>query len=249
VSSLLRIALPCTIAPVFTRGLYRRPRPLPADVLALFDLDHTLLDGDCDEAWVAFLVDRGVLEASFQERNRDIVERYSRGEIGVREFTEFYVSTLALGAMPMLEAWRADYVQSRILPMISAAARELVQEHRASGDLMALTTAANRFITAPIALELGLDNVIATEPELRDGAFTGKVAGTPNMREGKIARLAEWLAERGQTLGRFRRSFFYSDSRNDIPLLRAVTHPVAVNADPTLAEVARDEGWATLRIR
>ena len=170
---------------------------MPADVLALFDLDHTLLTGDCDEAWVEFLIERGVLDrASFERANRQVVDRYRRGEVGVLEFTEFYVSTLAPHALPQLETWRGEYLQQKIMPMIPIAARELVDKHRSSGDLMVLTTAASRFLTDPIARELGFENLIASEPEMRDGRFTGRVAGTPNMREGKIARLEAWLAER-----------------------------------------------------
>jgi HAD superfamily hydrolase (TIGR01490 family) len=250
-ASLDRIAGPCTIAPISTLGLYlSRSRPLPADILALFDLDHTLLTGDCDEAWVEFLIERRVLErASFERANREVVDRYRRGEVGVLEFTEFYVSTLADHALPQLETWRDEYLRQKIMPLISTAARELVGKHRTCGDLMVLTTAASRFLAFRIARELGFENLIATEPEMRGGRFTGKVAGTPNMREGKIARLDAWLAERNDTLARFRQSWFYSDSRNDIPLLSRVTHPVAVNADSTLAALASEKGWATLRIR
>jgi HAD superfamily hydrolase (TIGR01490 family) len=245
------IAGPCTIAPVSTRGLYRsRSRPLPADVLALFDLDHTLLTGDCDEAWVEFLIEREVLDrASFERANREVVDRYRRGEVGVLEFTEFYLSTLAGHAMPQLESWSDEYLEQKIMPLISNAARELVGRHRASGHLLVLTTAASSFLTRPIAREFGFENLIATEPEIRGGRFTGRVAGTPNMREGKIARLEAWLAERDDTLARYRQSWFYSDSRNDIPLLSRVTHPVAVNPDPTLAALAREKGWPTLQIR
>jgi HAD superfamily hydrolase (TIGR01490 family) len=224
--------------------------PLPADVLALFDLDHTLLTGDCDESWIEFLIERDVLDRqSFERENRRVVDRYRRGEVGVLEFTEFYVSTLAPHALPQLEAWRGEYLQQKIMPMISIAARELVGRHLAAGDLTVLTTAASRFLTEPIAREFGFENLIATEPEMLDGRFTGKVAGAPNMREGKIARLEAWLAERDHKFADFRQSWFYSDSRNDIPLLSLVTHPVAVNADPTLAALASEKGWPTLRIR
>jgi HAD superfamily hydrolase (TIGR01490 family) len=223
---------------------------LSADVIALFDLDQTLLTGDCDEAWVAFLIDREVLDpASYQRASREVVDRYRRGEVGVLEFTEFYLSTLAGRSLPQLETWRGEYLRQMIMPMISTAARELVGRHRTSGDLMVLTTAASRFLTDPIARELGFEHLIATEPEMRDGRFTGRVSGTPNMREGKIARLEAWLAQRNETLASFRQSWFYSDSRNDIPLLSRVTHPVAVNADATLAALADEKGWATLRIR
>src|ERR1700682_5595616 len=183
------------------------PAPLPADVLALFDLDLTLLTGDCDEAWIEFLIERDVLErTSFDRSNHEVVERYRRGEVGVLEFTEFYVSTLAPYALPQLETWRGEYLQQKIMPMISIAARELVGKHLRSGDLTVLTTAASRFLTAPIAREFGFENLIATEPELRDGRFTGRVAGAPNMREGKIARLEAWLAERNEKLADFRQS-------------------------------------------
>jgi len=223
---------------------------LSADVLALFDLDNTLLSGDSDEAWVDFLIERGALDRpSFERANQEITGRYRRGEVGVLEFTEFYLSTLMDHAVPQLEAWRRAYMQEKILAMIPTAARELVGAHRGSGDLTVLTTATSRFLTQPIARELGFENLIATEPEMRDGRFTGKVAGTPNMREGKIARLEAWLAQRNDTLARFRQSWFYSDSRNDIPLLSRVTHPVAVNADAVLAALAEEKGWATLRIR
>ena len=223
---------------------------MPADVLALFDLDHTLLTGDCDEAWIEFLIERGVLEReAFERANRDVVDRYRRGDVGILEFTEFYLSTLPPHALPQLRTWRGEYLREKIMPLIPSAARELVGEHRRSGHLTVLTTAASRFLTDPIAEEFGFEHLIATEPELRDGRFTGRVAGTPNMREGKIARLEEWLAERGETLPNYHQSWFYSDSRNDIPLLSRVTHPVAVNADAVLAALAGEKGWPTLRIR
>ncbi len=223
---------------------------MPADVLALFDLDHTLLDGDCDEAWVEFLIDRGALDRdSVARANRVVVDRYRRGEVGVLEFTEFYLSTLAPHPVARLERWRADYLQQKIMPLVSAAARELVGKHHACGDLTVLTTAASSFLAAPIAVELGFEHLIATEPEMRDGRYTGRVAGMPNMRESKIERLEAWLAQRGESLARFRQSWFYSDSRNDIPLLSRVSHPVAVNADAALAALASERGWPALRLR
>lgn len=223
---------------------------MPAHVLALFDLDHTLLTGDCDEAWIEFLIERGVLERTvFERANRDVVDRYRRGDVGILEFTEFYLSTLAPHGLPQLETWRGEYLRQKIMPLITNAARELVGSHRQSGHLTVLTTAASRFLTGPIARELGFEHLIATEPELRYGRFTGRVAGTPNMREGKIVRLDEWLAGRGEALESFDQSWFYSDSRNDIPLLSRVTHPVAVNADAVLAALASERGWPTLRIR
>jgi HAD superfamily hydrolase (TIGR01490 family) len=220
-----------------------------ADVIALFDLDRTLVPHDCDEAWVEFLIEQGVLDrASFEQGNRVVVERYQRGEVGLFEFTEFYLSTLKLHPLSRLEAWRDDFVRTKIVPAIPAAARKLVARHRASGDLSILTTAASRFLAGPISREFGFEHLIATEAEMHGGRYTGKVAGTPNMREGKVARLDAWLEERGRRLGDFRESWFYSDSRNDIPLLSRVTNPVAVNPDETLSALAADRRWSTLRI-
>ncbi|MEP6996447.1 MAG: HAD-IB family hydrolase [Betaproteobacteria bacterium] len=223
---------------------------MPSDVLALFDLDHTLLALDSDEAWVDFLIGAGALDRDVFERgNRAIAERYRRGEVGVLEFTEFYLATLKDRDPQQLHAWRADYLTRSIRPAIPAAARALVERHRSVADLLVLTTATSRFLTGPIADELGFDHLIATEPEMIAGRYTGKVAGTPNMREGKIVRLEAWLAQRELRLADFRESWFYSDSRNDIPLLSRVTHPVAVNPDPVLAEMARDRAWPVVEIR
>ena len=223
---------------------------MPSDVLALFDLDHTLLALDSDEAWVDFLIGEGALDrAVFERGNRAIAERYRRGEVGPKEFTEFYLATLKDRDPRQLHAWRADYLARTIRPAIPAAARALVDRHRHAGDLLVLTTATSRFLTAPIANELGFEHLIATEPEMTGERYTGKVAGTPNMREGKIARLEAWLGQRGQRLADFRQSWFYSDSRNDVPLLERITHPVAVNPDPMLAALARDKAWPVLEIR
>jgi HAD superfamily hydrolase (TIGR01490 family) len=219
------------------------------NVLALFDLDHTLLTRDSDEAWVEYLIERGALDRdTFDAANRALVERYRRGEASALEFTEFYLATLKARETAQLAAWHREYITVKILPAIPYAARDLVGRHAAQGHLCVLTTATSRFLTAAIAAELGFEHLIATEPELIDGFYTGKVQGIPNMREGKVTRLAAWLDERGLTLDRFRETWFYSDSRNDIPLLSRVTHPVAVNADPVLARLAQERGWRTLHI-
>jgi HAD superfamily hydrolase (TIGR01490 family) len=222
---------------------------MPHDVLALFDLDHTLVPHDTDEQWVRFLLSRGALERStFEAANRDLVARYQRGEAGALEFTEFYLATLAGRAPDELAALHAGFMAERILPSVPAAARALVERHRAQGDLLVLTTATSRFLTEPIARELGFEHLIATEPERKDDRYTGRVAGTPNMRDGKVERLLAWLQARGQHLADFRQSWFYSDSQNDLPLLSHVTHPVAVNADSVLAAHARHRGWPQMTI-
>jgi HAD superfamily hydrolase (TIGR01490 family) len=230
--------------------LYPSSSFVPSDVLALFDLDHTLLALDSDEAWVEFLIGEGALDrAVFEPANIAIVDRYRRGEAGVLEFTEFYLATLKDRDPLQLNIWRDDYLVRAIRPAIPPAARALVDRHRRAGDLLVLTTATSRFLTAPIADELGFEHLIATEPETIAGRYTGKVSGTPNMREGKIVRLEAWLAQRRQRLADFRESWFYSDSRNDIPLLERVTHPVAVNPDPALTALARTKAWPVIEIR
>jgi HAD superfamily hydrolase (TIGR01490 family) len=205
---------------------------------------------DSDEAWVEFLIEGGMLDReAFAKANHEMVARYRAGEATSVEFTHFYLTTL-IGRDPRtLAQWHETYLQRKIRPAISAAARALLADHRAAGHLLILTTATNRFITAPIARELGLENLIATEPEMKDGYYTGRVAGTPNLRDGKVTRLEAWLAERGLDLAVFRQSWFYSDSVNDLPLLSRVTHPVAVNADPPLAALARERGWPQLDIK
>jgi HAD superfamily hydrolase (TIGR01490 family) len=222
---------------------------LPSDVLALFDLDHTLLTVDCDEAWVEFLIEQGAIERTiFDAGNRLVGERYRRGEVGLLEFTEFYLATLVGHPVDRLEAWRETYVRTKIIPAIPTGSRDLVAQHATGGHLCVMTTAASRFLAGPIGGELGFEHIIATEAEMRDGRFTGKVAGVPNMRESKIARLDAWLADRGVRFGDFRQSWFYSDSRNDIPLLSHVTHPVAVNPDAALAELAAAKRWPVMQI-
>jgi HAD superfamily hydrolase (TIGR01490 family) len=220
------------------------------DILALFDLDHTLLPHDSDEQWVEFLLERGKLDRStFESANLALAERYRRGEASAIEFTEFYLSTLKPFTTAELEELHRTFMRESILPSIANAARNLIAKHRKLDHFMILTTATSRFLTAPIARELGFENHIATEPEIKEGRYTGRVTGVPNMQEGKVERLLAWLAERNMKLSDFRESWFYSDSQNDLPLLSHVTHPVAVNADPVLAAHARLRGWPQIVIR
>jgi len=221
---------------------------VPDRILALFDLDLTLLPQDSDELWLRFLLEKEALDRAFETANRDIVARYRSGEVGALEFTEFYLRALVPFAHDELVHWRDEFMRHSVLPIIPGAARELTAKHHAAGHLVVLTTATSRFLSAPIARELGFDHLIATEPEIENGRHTGRVHGTANIREGKVERLHGWLAARGESLSDFRESWFYSDSRNDLPLLSRVTHPVAVNADPVLAEHAKSRGWPMLRI-
>lgn len=216
--------------------------------LVLFDLDHTLLSGDSDVLWCDFLMDKGLLErAVFAQRNADMDARYRAGTVGAQEFADFYVGTLAGKSLAQWEHLRLEFMATQVAPRIPAAALELVQRHQDAGDLAVMTTATNRFITELTALHFGIEHLLATEPEVRDGLFTGRCSGTINMRAGKVERLHEWLAARSQALADFN-SVAYSDSINDLPLLEAVDEPVAVDPDARLAVIARERGWRVLRM-
>jgi HAD superfamily hydrolase (TIGR01490 family) len=214
--------------------------------LALFDLDGTLLDGDTDELWCQFLIAEGILDrAGFEARNRSVAERYAEGAITPAEFCAFYASTLAGRTPAEWAGQRERFVATVIVPRLGAAARALVDGHRKAGDRLLLTTATNRFLTTPIAALLGFDegHLIATELELEGGRFTGRNRGVLNMREGKVARLQAWFGEAGIAAGALADAVFYSDSGNDLPLLRVVGRPVAVDPDARLRAEAERAGW------
>ena len=210
--------------------------------LAIFDLDNTLLRGDSDHAWGEFLVEQGAVQRErFAAENNRYYAAYLAGTLDIYEFLEQHqLRPLAEHDRATLERWRAEFMRTKIAPLITAAARALVEKHRTRGDTLLIITATNSFITAPIAQAFGIPHLIATEPAQVNGQFTGKVAGVPAYREGKVTRLNEWLVVHRENLND---SWFYSDSHNDLPLLEVVDHPVAVNADATLAQVARARGW------
>lgn len=216
--------------------------------LALFDLDNTLLTGDSDFEWANYLVDQGVLDREvYETRNVAFYEQYKAGTLNIMEFLDFQLRPLANHSIAQLEAWHGDFMQSRILPMITQKARDLVDGHQ--HDARVIITATNSFVTGPIAREFGIEHLIATEPERLGGRFTGKVVGTPSFREGKITRLESWLGERGLSWQSFTESWFYSDSLNDLPLLSRVSHPVAVDPDQTLKDHAIREDWSIISLR
>jgi HAD superfamily hydrolase (TIGR01490 family) len=218
--------------------------------LTLFDLDNTLLAGDSDYEWGQFLVDRGVLDRqTYEAQNAAYYEQYKAGTLDIHEYLGFALRPLAAHSAEDLDRWHAEFMRARILPMIPDAARKLVRSHLDAGELCAIVTATNSFVTAPIAREFGVEHLIATEPESADGRFTGRVLGTPCFREGKIRRVDEWLAALGGRLADFATSTFYSDSHNDLPLLARVTRPVAVDPDAQLAAEAQARGWQILSLR
>jgi HAD superfamily hydrolase (TIGR01490 family) len=216
--------------------------------LTLFDLDETLLSGDSDVLWCDFLMDEGVLDrAAFAARNADMAARYEAGTVGTEEFANFYVGTLAGKTPAEWEPLRRRFLAERIAARIPGPAKDLVARHHDAGDLVVMTTATNRFITELTARHFGIEHLLATEPEVQGGVFTGRTQGILNMRQGKVERLHAWLAARGQSLAQFT-STAYSDSINDLPLLEAVDSGVVVDPDPRLATIAGERGWTLLRI-
>lgn len=215
-----------------------------ASPLAVFDLDHTLLDGDTDLLWCDYLIEQGVLDrASFEARNHAMGERYRAGTVSAREFCGFYVATLAGRSAAQWDALRNSFYARCMQPRLRAAGRACIEAHRAQGHTLVMSTATNRFLAQPAAALLGIQHLMATECRIdAAGRFTGEVDGEPNMREGKVMRLEAWLAARGLAWATTPTTF-YSDSSNDAPLLRAVGTAVAVNPDERLRDEARVRGW------
>ena len=218
--------------------------------LALFDLDNTLLAGDSDFEWAQFLISQGVLDRELhQADNAQFYEDYKAGTLDIHAFLEFQLRPLSLHPRSQLDAWHALYMEQKVRPMMTEKARQLIQKHRENGDLLVIITATNSFVTKPIATEFGIEHLIGTTPEEVNGEFTGRICGVPSFKEGKVTRLNQWLEERGQSLKDFEKSWFYSDSHNDLPLMKMVDHPVVVDADPQLTEYAQVHGWPLISLR
>lgn len=218
--------------------------------LALFDLDNTLLAGDSDFQWGQFLMEEGVLDREKHEaQNIQFYEDYKNGVLDIYAFLRFQLKPLSEHPRAQLNAWHKRYMDRKVYPMMTDKAQALVNKHKANGDLMVVITATNSFVTTPIAHAYGIEHLIGTVPEEIDGEFTGGVVGTPSFQEGKVTRLKEWLAEQGKSLQDFESTWFYSDSQNDLPLLKMVDHPVAVDPDPVLEAYAREQGWPVISLR
>lgn len=215
--------------------------------LAIFDLDNTLLSGDSDYLWGQFLVERGLVDGSHHaSENRRYYEAYVAGTLDIREFLRFALRPLREHAPELLRQRRAEYLIEKILPIIPESSRTLLDLHRARGDELLIITATNRFVTEPIAQTLEVPHLLATDPEIVQGRYTGEISGIPCFQDGKVERLKLWLQQQGVT---YRERWFYSDSHNDLPLLRQVEHPVAVDPDPQLAAAARAQGWPIVSLR
>ena len=218
--------------------------------LAIFDLDNTLLDGDSDYNWGLYLVKKGYLdESEYKEQNQKFFEEYQVGKLDIFAFAEFQFRFLKNNTRKFLNDVRSDYINEIIKPMILKKAVDLVNQHKEAGDRLLIITATNSFITKPIGELFGIDELIGTDPEEHLGEFTGKVKGTPSFKEGKVTRLFDWLDEKNLKLADFEKTFFYSDSHNDLALLEVVTNPVVVNGDKILLEKAQEKNWPTLNLK
>ncbi len=215
--------------------------------LAIFDLDNTLLAGDSDYLWGTFLVAQGLVDGNHYEReNQRFYDDYKAGRLDIHEFLAFSLTPLATLPRAQLFALREQFIREVIEPILLPKAHALLAEHRERGDTLMIITATNRFVTEPIAAAYGIEHLIATDPEERNGQYTGRVAGVPSFQHGKVERLHTWLQQHGAHL---EGSWFYSDSHNDLPLLERVAHPVAVDPDPTLNDHALAKGWPILSLR
>jgi len=215
--------------------------------LAIFDLDNTLLGGDSDTLWGEFLSDHGYVDGpAHRAKHQRYYEDYLAGRLDIYEFLRFQLHVLTQHDMDTLLGWREQYLREKIRPILLSKARERLRFHQAQGHTLLIITATNRFITEPIARLYGVEHLIATEPEIIDGRYSGEVAGTPSFAEGKVIRMEKWLEQHGLD---FKESWFYSDSHNDLPLLNEVTHPVAVDPDKVLAAEARRKNWPIISWR
>ena len=215
--------------------------------LAIFDLDNTLIGGDSDYLWGQYLSEIGAVDSERYRREHDrFYDEYLRGVLDIYEFLRFQLEPLKHNSQETLHRWRRRFVEEKIRPLLLPKAVDLLDRHRRAGDTLLIITATNRFITEPIAEALGVEHLIATEPEFTNGRYTGEVTGLPSYAAGKVERLRAWMAEFGAGL---EDSWFYSDSHNDLPLLEIVTHPVAVDPDQVLRKESLKRNWPVISLR
>ncbi|HEB82061.1 MAG TPA: HAD family hydrolase [Gammaproteobacteria bacterium] len=215
--------------------------------LALFDLDNTLLAGDSDFLWGQFLVDEGLVDKQqYEEANQRFYDEYKQGTLDIYEFLAFSLQPLTRYPRQQLDELHREFMQRYIYALMTDKGQEKIRQHKTQGDDVVIITATNSFVTGPIARAFEVDDLIATEPEIIDGQYTGRVAGTPSFKEGKITRLNQWLESSHHNL---KDSTFYSDSHNDLPLLEIVENPVAVDPDEQLLAVAKGKNWPVTSFR
>lgn len=215
--------------------------------LAIFDLDNTLIAGDSDYLWGEFLVQKGYVDGDeFAETNNRFYEDYKSGNLDIYAYQRFALKPLSEQNMETLIQWHQQFMEEFIEPIILPKARDLVDKHRDQGDDIMIITATNTFITRPIGLRYGIETLLGTEGEIKNGRYSGEVAGVPTFQDGKVVRLQEWLNQNEKNL---QGSYFYSDSHNDLPLLKLVEHPVVVDGDEKLLDYAREQGWKCISLR
>ena len=215
--------------------------------LTIFDLDETLIAADSDHEWGQFVVDKGLVDAQkHKKKNDDFYEQYKAGQLDIDEYLQFSCSILTQYSIEDLHRFRSEFVAQRILPIILDKAQDLVKKHRQLGDTLLVITSTIEFVTRPIVDEFGIDILIAPDPEIVSNRYTGRIVGVPSFAAGKVTRLEQWLANRQDSL---EGSSFYSDSHNDLPLLRLVDNPVAVDPDPILREKAEENQWPIISLR
>ncbi len=215
--------------------------------LAIFDLDNTLIAGDSDHSWGEFLVSEQRVDAQqFKKTNDQFYADYVAGSLDIFAYLEFSLQPLTKMSISELAQLHEEFMRQIISPMHLPKAQALLQKHRDAGDRLLIITSTNRFIVEPICHSLGVSELLATDAEIVDGRYTGKVAGTPTYKEGKVIRLNAWLQEHNETL---EGSWFYSDSINDLPLLLEVEHPVAVDPCRALRETAETKEWDIISLR
>lgn len=215
--------------------------------LVLFDLDNTLLNGDSDHAFGEFLINRGLVDSqSFRQKNDQFFQDYQNGSLDVVAYQAFALSPLVGQTAQTLAQWHQEFMHNVVEPMMLPKAQELIIKHKSQGDTLAIITATNRFVTGPIADRLGIEHLLATEPEMIDGQITGNLIGSPCFQEGKITHLEQWLKKQNLSL---QGSWFYSDSHNDLPLLELVDNPVVVDGDKKVTAIAQQKGWPCISLR
>ncbi len=215
--------------------------------LAIFDLDNTLIGGDSDHLWGEFVVEQGLVDAdTYASENDRFYQDYQHGTLDINAYLRFALAPLATRSMEACQRLHQRFMAAKILPIVLPKAQGLVESHRAKGHTLLVITATNRFVTEPIVQHFGIQQMLASEPEVIDGHYTGRPVGTPCFQDGKVTRLNDWLLQHPHTLAD---SYFYSDSINDVPLLEAVTHPVAVDPDEKLRAYALDRGFPVISLR
>ncbi len=215
--------------------------------LAIFDLDHTLIDGDSDYLWGEYMVENGIVdESEYRQRNLVFYQQYQRGELDNDTYLDFALEPLTRYSLEQLHTWRADFIDHWIRPIIAAGTEELLRRHRDAGHELLIISATNLFITEPIAELLAVPTILSTEPEIVDNRYTGRYLGTPTYQRGKVTVLEAWLADTGHDLSG---SYFYSDSINDLALLERVENPVVVHPDAELQSIAAIRGWKVIDLR